>query len=728
MQAAFEGLRARSRAHGETRAIARHTLEWLLESAARLAGLPFDRHLVGARYPAEVTVADCADALTSLGCTVERVDRRRLGNALRRRVGVAVVWAVSAESQDLEPRLAIRAGGERWGVFTPAANEAASVHCDELASADTCWFLTLPSRAQDSAEADDDPAHEPRATAARFGFHSLWPLLRRHRSIWRDVLAASFAIQVVGLATPLLTQVIIDKVLVHRTMSTLIVVALALALSIAFNASMSWVRQYLLIHTGSRVDAVFGQNVFAHLLRLPPRYVERRQTGTIIARLQGVETIREFITGAAIAVLLDLPFLFVFVAIMFAYSWELSLLALGFTLVIAGLSAVVTPALRRRLDEQFLRGAKTQAFTTEYVAGFETVKSLQLEPVLERRYGELLADAVRSSRDTRQFGNAFGTVSGALEQTMSISILLVGALIVMRENGFSVGMLIAFQMFASRMSQPLMRLVGLWQEFQQAAIAVKRLGDLVDAPTEPYSIVPSRVAASGAAQVEVESLGFRFGPNHPWLFREFTLRLAPGKTTVLTGASGSGKSTLAKLLLGFHQPLEGRIRLDGNDIAFLAANELRASFGVVPQETVLFNGTIYDNLQLANPDATFEEIVDVCRLAEVHAAIEALPQGYQTRLGEHGTGLSGGQRQRIAIARALLRRPRILIFDEATSSLDPPTAEALARTVNKLRGSATILFIAHHVPRALQIDQIARIGEPTGTKPAPSSTIVGGVT
>ena len=271
-------------------------------------------------------------------------------------------------------------------------------------------------------------------------------------------------------------------------------------------------------------------------------------------------------------------------------------------------------------------------------------------------------------------------------------------------------MLVAFQMFAARMSQPMLRLAGLWQEFQQANIAMKRLGDIMDAPIEPYTLVPSR-AGETKGEVAIRGLGFRYSPEHPWLFRGLDLSLKPGKLTVLTGPSGSGKSTLSKLLLGFYQPEEGRIEIDSRDLRHFSANELRQHFGIVPQETYLFSGTIYENLIAANPNAGFPDVVQAAKIAEIHDVIEKLPKGYNTEIGEHGVGLSGGQKQRLAIARAILKRPKILIFDEATSSLDQATAEQFAQTVNQLKGQVTTLFIAHQVPRSLQVDEVVRLGE-----------------
>lgn len=534
----------------------------------------------------------------------------------------------------------------------------------------------------------------------RFGFRWFIPQLLKHRRIFRDVLIASLAIQLMGLATPLFTQVVIDKVIVHHTMNTLTVIGIGLAVFLVFTATMSWVRQYLILHVGNRIDAVLGLQVFEHLFRLPPAYFERRPTGVLVARLQGVETIRQFVASAAVTLMLDLPFMGIFLAVMFWYSWQLTLLVLGVLSAIVILSLAVAPLIRKRLNDQFLLGARNQSFLTEYISGLETVKSLQMEPQLNNRYGGYLASYLDASMRTRQLGNTYQTLANALEQLLTLSVLCYGAWLVMQEVGFTIGMLVAFQMFAGRVSQPMLKLVGLWQEFQQAAIAVKRLGDLMDAPSEPYSAVPSRESIR-KGKVEIKGLGFRYGQNFPFLYRNLDITVEAGQCVALMGPSGCGKSTLAKLLQGFYQPTEGSIKIDGRDIRHLSANELRSCFGVVPQETVLFSGTLYENVVLGNAHASFEDIVHACKAAGIHDVIERLPQGYQTEIGENGSGLSGGQKQRIAIARALLKRPPILLLDESTSNLDADTADDFGRMIGELRGTATVVLIAHHLPRTV---------------------------
>ncbi|MGH7461280.1 MAG: peptidase domain-containing ABC transporter, partial [Longimicrobiales bacterium] len=457
-----------------------------------------------------------------------------------------------------------------------------------------------------------------------------------------------------ALATPVFTQVVIDKVIVHHTMSTLAVIGVALGVFILFTAVMRWVRQYLILHTGNRIDAVLGLQVFEHLFRLPARYFEQRPTGVLVARVQGVETIREFLSGAAVTLVLDVPFLLIFLAIMFYYSATLTLVTIAMLILIIGLSLGVTPLLRQRLNRQFLLGARNQAFLTEYVSGMDTVKSLQMEPQLGRRFGDYLASYLQAGFSTRQLANTYDVAAQMLEQLLTLAILCLGAWMVMTSQEFTIGMLVAFQMFAGRLSQPLLHMVGLWQQFQQADIAVRRLGDVMNVPAEPHSLIPAREAA-GEGWIEISGLSFRYAPNLPFLLKTFSLTIEPGRCVAIMGPSGSGKSTLAKLLQGFYHGEEGSIAIDGCDTRYLSANELRQYFGVVPQETVIFSGTIYDNLALANPHASFEQIIQACKLAEIHDTIEQLPQGYRTEVGEHGVGLSGGQKQRIAIARALLK-------------------------------------------------------------------------
>ncbi|MGH8708990.1 MAG: peptidase domain-containing ABC transporter, partial [Burkholderiales bacterium] len=646
--------------------VAEADFAWTIGSLCQISRIPFDPALLLQKFPAPHSVRQLIEALRAFGF---RTGEGKLAKSVYPCLGFLTGEAA-------RPALLVKRDAERLLYFVAGSQTAQTAPVSALKEQfEADVLLVRHESAKDPAAEDGAPA------ASKFGFRWFWAELLKHKRIWRDVLLASFCIQLIGLATPIGTQVVIDKVVVHQTESTLIAIAVGLGMFLLFGAGMNWLRQYFLLHTGNRVDAMLGSQVFRHLFRLHLPYFEHRPTGTLVARLHAVETVREFMAGAAVSVILDFPFLLIFAAVMFAYSWQLTLIALAILFVVAGLSAAVTPMLRARLNRQFLLGARNQAFLTEYVAGMETVKSLQMEPRLEGRYDELLASYLAAGFATRQLSNTYNVIANALEQTMTLSILCVGALLVMQHDGFTIGMLVAFQMFAGRLSQPMLRLAGLWQEFQQASIAVKRLGDIMDAPAEPHALTPSR-STGGKGEIRIENLSFRYSSEHPYLYRNLSLVLAPGRLTVLTGASGSGKSTLAKLMLGFYQPGDGRITIDGRDLRHLPANELRQTFGVVPQETVLFSGTIYENLIAANPNAGFGDVAQACSIAEIHDFIERLPGGYNTVIGEHGVGLSGGQKQRLAIARALLKRPRVLIFDEAASNLDPATAERFAQTVN----------------------------------------------
>ncbi len=711
---------------GEVR---REDVLWLLGSLCGLFRVPFDASLIAQDFPPPYSLATLHEAARALGiktgnCPIAKLDWQTLplpAIAFQRHLSPVNIGPsfsgfefpspeslapapseAEASPPTLTALLIVKTSADQLLYFRPGSQTPETMPIADAANL-LAPELILVAKETTAGETDDIAGFTPEKKT--FGFRWFTAELLKHKAIWRDVLLASLAIQLVGLTTPLFTQVIIDKVVVHQTSSTLIVLGVALVMFMFFTSGMTWLRQYLVLHTGNRIDAVLGSQVLRHLLRLPLPYFEIRPTGVLVARMHGVETIREFVSGAAVTLVLDFPFLLIFLAVMFAYSWQLSLIAVGLLGIIALMSLLVAPIFRDKLNRQFMLGARNQAFLTEYISGMATVKSLQMEPDIDKKYGDLLAQYLAAGFGTKQIGNTYNVIANGIEQVMTLSILIVGATLVMQNDGFTVGMLVAFQMFAGRMSQPMLRLVGLWQEFQQANIAVKRLGDILDMPQEPHALIPQR-EQTGNGHLSIHGLAFRYGDQLPWLYRNLDLSFKPGCLSVIMGPSGCGKSTLAKLMLGFYQPQEGQINLDGKDIRTLAANELRSVFGMVPQDTVLFSGTLYDNLVMAHPHASFEDVIAACKAAEIHEAIEKLPEGYQTEIGERGTGLSGGQKQRIAIARALLKRPKILIFDEAVSNLDQQTAEHFAKTISRLKGKVTMLFITHQIPRGLQVDEV----------------------
>lgn len=693
---------------------------WTLKGLCSLHRKPFSSELAAQQLAAPYTIDSLSRACQAHG--FDALLRKIRVSSLHKESVPLIAWLLPKTSSgiteanlpDIAPALLLQADAANVLVVEVGDAAPLTITLEDF----SLRYSGHVSRVKPYADPAADPDSE--SQARKFGFNWFVPELLKHKKLWQEVLLASLVIQLIALATPLFTQAIIDKVIAHRSESTLIVIAIGMLVFMVFSAGLSWLRQYLVLHTGNRVDAVLGSSVFERLFKLSPLYFQHRPTGVITTRLHGVETIREFIASSAVSLILDFPFLLIFVAIMFYYSVTLTLIVLAILAVIVVLSLVVAPLFQTRLQKQFQLDARNQAFLTEYVVGLETVKSLQLEPQLNSKYSGYLASSLQAGFATKQLANSYNTASNLLEQVMSLLVLGIGAYTVMHNKEFTIGMLVAFQMFSGRLSQPMLRLVGLWQQFQQARLSVDRLGDLMNAPIEPYSVIPARDTVR-KGEIQIHEIAFKYADHLPLVYENLSLAIQPGQMIAIMGPSGCGKSTLAKLLQGFYQPSAGRILIDGVDIRYLSANELRSHFGVVPQETMLFSGTIYDNLQMANPRATFKQIAAACKMAEIHSVIEAQPEGYQTEIGERGAGLSGGQKQRIAIARALLKRPSILVFDEATSALDGPTAEHFAQTINALKGKVTMLFITHALPKGLKIDAVFRLNEKGAQLMTPTS-------
>jgi subfamily B ATP-binding cassette protein HlyB/CyaB len=671
------------------------TLLWVLEVQCGIQSVPFDRALVESRLEHTPSWSAAFALFPELKLSARVLSS---SGALHDAADHGFVCFVCKDGA-AEPTsaLILKVRGQQAFVWLEGAPAPAWQPLDELRAALTGPVVEL-SRIW--AKGEQKPI--------RFGYGWLLHELKRYKSAWREVLASSLVIQAIALVTPLMTQTVIDKVITNHATSTLVALAVGLFILTLFSAALSWVRQYLVLHTGNRVDAVLGSAVFGHLMRLPIGYFEARPTGTLVTRLHGVETIRDFVTGAFAIAVLDVPFMLVFCVLMFYYSPMLSAITVGITLLMAAISYVVAPRLRALSNEQFMAGAQVQAFSTEYVTGIETVKALQMEGRVEAQYSQYMAEYMGNGFRARQAANTYNASMTTLDQLSSMLVLGVGAWIAMKEASFTIGMLVAFQMMAGKVTQPLLRLSGLWQQFQQANIALKRLGDIMDVQPERISLQPSG-PRDQAPSLAVKELGFSYSPDARPVYENLSFSIGAGQCVAIVGPSGCGKSTVAKLLQGFYSGYKGQVFVGGRELRTVAVNELRSWFGVVPQETMLFSGTIADNLHAASPRATLAQLSRACKLAGVHEAIEALPKGYLTELGERGVGLSGGQKQRLAIARALLRGARILVFDEATANLDATAAEAIAQTVNALKGKLTIVFVAHHLPRGLHVDRIIRL-------------------
>lgn len=545
-------------------------------------------------------------------------------------------------------------------------------------------------------------------TARRFDLSWFWGALTKYRRILFEVLFASFVIQLFGLATPMIFQTVIDKVLVHRGLSTLEVMVAGLALIALFEAVLSGLRTYLFAHTSNRIDVELGARVFRHLLRLPLAYFESRRVGDSVARVRELETIRQFITSSSITLVLDLAFCAVFLGVMFVYSATLAFVVIAALPLYALLSVATTPAFRRRLDEKFRRGAENQAFLVESVTGVETIKAMAVEPQMQRRWEEQLAGYVGASFAASQVGNWATQTAGLLNKAVSALTLFLGAGLVIA-NKLTVGELVAFNMLASQVSGPVLRLVQVWQDFHQVRISVERLGDILNTPVEANSTSGQASQPKLDGAIEFERVTFRYGITSQPVLRDVSLKIPAGQVVGIVGPSGSGKSTIAKLAQRLYQPEAGRVLVDGVDTAVLDPSWLRRQIGVVLQENILFNRSVRDNIALADPILPMETVVAAAKLAGAHDFICKMPQGYDTPIGERGVSLSGGQRQRIAIARALVGDPRILIFDEATSALDYESESIIQENMRDIVRGRTVLIIAHRLSTVRSADRILTI-------------------
>lgn len=529
--------------------------------------------------------------------------------------------------------------------------------------------------------------------------------MHKYRRLLGEVFVASFFLQVFGLITPLFFQVVIDKVLVHRGLTTLDVLVIGLVTVSVFETVLGALRTHVFAHTTNRIDVELGARLFRHLLALPIAYFEARRAGDSVARVRELENIRNFLTSSALTLVLDLFFTVVFLAVMFCYAPLLTWIVIGSFPFYIALSVAVTPVFRTRLDEKFNRGAENQAFLVESVTGVETLKAMAVEPQMQQRWEEQLAGYVSASFRVLSLGNWASQGVQLINKLVTALTLYFGAHLVI-DGALTVGELVAFNMLAGRVAQPVLRLAQLWQDFHQARLSVARLGDILNSTPEP-SHAPGRAALPKIrGTISFDHVSFRYRLDGPQVLHDVTLQVPAGQVVGIVGSSGSGKSTLTKLVQRLYVPEGGRILIDGVDLAMVDVSWLRRQVGVVLQENVLFNRPIRDNIALADPALPMELVVAAAQLAGAHEFILELPQGYDTIVGERGASLSGGQRQRIAIARALIGNPRILIFDEATSALDYESERIVQENMRRIAQGRTVLIIAHRLSTVRRADRI----------------------
>ncbi|MBC6434422.1 type I secretion system permease/ATPase [Nostoc sp. HG1] len=539
----------------------------------------------------------------------------------------------------------------------------------------------------------------------RFSLRWFIPYLSRHRRVLIEVFVASFFVQLAALANPLVVQLIIDKVITQNSIGTLNILGILLLVVGIFEAVLTTLRTYLFVDTTNRIDMGLGSQIIDHLLRLPLRYFERRPVGELSTRINELENIRQFLTGTALTVGLDALFSVVYIGVMLIYSWLLTLVALSTIPVFVIITLVASPTISRQLRAKAERNAETQSYLVEVMSGIQTVKAQNIELRSRFSWQERYARFVAAGFKTVVTSTLANSTSSFLNKLSSLLVLWVGAYLVL-QGELTLGELIAFRIISGYVTSPILRLAQLWQSFQETALSLERLSDIVDTPqegeTDRYNIpLP---AIKGA--VKYENVSFRFGTSGPLQLSNVNLEFEPGKFVGIVGQSGSGKSTMMKLLLRLYETESGRILIDGYDIAKVELYSLRRQIGVVPQETLLFDGSVQENIALTNPDATTEEIIEAAQVACAHEFIMNLPNGYNTRVGERGSALSGGQRQRIAIARSVLQRPKLLVLDEATSALDYPTERQICLNLAKAFKGDTVFFITHRLNTVSNADMI----------------------
>ena len=522
------------------------------------------------------------------------------------------------------------------------------------------------------------------------------PVFWRYRHTFYQVILLAFLLQVFGLITPLFMQVVIDKVLPHKGLSTLNILIAVIFCAYFFQSLMSYLRTYIFTHTTNKVDAILGARLYHQLCALPMRYFESRRVGDTVTRVRELENIRNFLTGTSLTVLLDTVFGVVFFAVMFFYSSTLTWVVIAALPVFIGMAMYFTPIMREQFKARFAAYMENYSFLVESLTGIQTVKSLALEPQFNKKWEETIGKYVKISFQTSNMGNLFGSISSIVSLLSNLSILWLGSRLVIGGE-MTVGQFIAFNMLAGQAINSVTHLTNQWQSYQQARLSVAMLGDILNSPPEPTVRPGTARHAALRGDIRLEHVNFRYRPNTPLVISDVSLDIQAGMRIGIVGRSGSGKSTISKLIQRLYIPENGKVFLDGIDLAQADPAWIRQQIGIVMQENFLFNGSVRENISIARPSARMDEVIKAARIAGAHEFIAELAEGYDTNVGERGASLSGGQKQRVAIARALMTNPRILIFDEATSQLDYESERIIMKNLDQICAGRTVIIIAHRL-------------------------------
>jgi ATP-binding cassette, subfamily B, bacterial HlyB/CyaB len=639
-------------------------------------------HQLGLQASERVTTADLLRAAKHLGLKAKLSSTTVARLPLTPLPALAFMHGAAGESRVV---ILAQCDGQRVLLQDPsaAASRPTIESIDAFAAQWTGELVLIASRASLAGD------------LAKFDFSWFIPAIVKYRNLLGEVLLISLVLQLFALVSPLFFQVVMDKVLVHRGLTTLDVLVVGLLVVVVFESALNGLRAHVFSHTTSRIDVELGARLFRHLIQLPLAYFQARRVGDSVARVRELENIRSFLTGNALTVLLDVAFSVVFIAVMLFYSVPLTLIVMVSLPLYFTLSTAVVPILRKRLDVKFARGAENQAMLVETVTGIQTVKAGALEPSFGRRWDAQLAAYVSASFKTANLASWAHEAVNLIGKLVNAATLWYGAHLVMGGD-LTVGQFVAFNMFAQRVANPIMRMAQLWTDFQQTGISMARLGDILNTRTE----VPPTSAAqlpSLKGRITLDNVTFRYRPEAAPALSGINIDVRPGELLGIVGRSGSGKSTLTKLVQRLYSPEAGRVLVDGMDISLIDAAQLRRQIGVVLQENLLFNRSVRENIAIADPAAPIEAVIRAAHLAGAHEFVSELPEGYDTIVGEQGSSLSGGQRQRIAIARALFTNPRVLIFDEATSALDYESEAIIQRNMAQICKGRTVLVIAHRL-------------------------------
>lgn len=638
--------------------------------------------------PAEFSANAILHAARHLGLAAEQ---RRVKPERLEKVATPAIFREMSGDFAIIGRVDTTNAGIRLLIHHPTSAKPVWVSVEEFSEYWTGDLILLASRASLVGE------------LARFDFSWFIPAMVKYRKLLLEVLIVSIVLQLFALVTPLFFQVVMDKVLVHRGFSTLNVIAIGLLVVSVFEVLLNGLRSYVHTHTCSRIDVELGARLFRHLLALPLPWFQARRAGDAVAHVRELEKIRQFLTGNGITLVLDLAFSLVFIGVMLVYSPVLTLLVVLSLPCYFLLSIIATPILRKRLDDQFKHGAENQAFLMETVTAVGTVKAMAVEPRWCNQWEQQLAAYVKAAFRAAMIGNWAGNSVSLVGKLVTVGTMWLGARLVI-DSEMSVGQLIAFNMLAGHVAAPVMRLAQMWSDFQQLGVSVERIGEILNTETESTTNGATLPPIKG--HIVFDHVFFRYRADGRDILSNIHLMIRPGERIGIVGRSGSGKSTLTLLLQRLHTAQRGRVLIDGIDIALADPASLRRQIGVVPQESQLFRGTIRQNIALADPGAPLDKVIQMARLAGAHGFITELSEGYETLIGEHGTGLSGGQKQRIAIARALMRDPRILIFDEATSALDYESEHMIQANMAAICANRTVIIIAHRLSAVRDSDRI----------------------